>query len=56
VVAADFTFSLTLGDYITPGSSPASSSSERHHDNISVANNPVRRACAFVPIVMIGYL
>ena len=59
VAGSIFTFSLTLGDYITPEVvSSKQFIGNVIYDNIGVANNlPFAAAYAFVPIaVMIGYL
>ena len=59
VAGSIFTFSLTLGDYITPEVvSSTQFIGNVIYDNVGVANNlPLAAAYAFVPIsVMIGYL
>ena len=62
VAGSIFTFSLTLGDYITPlligSGSGTNLIGNIIYDNIGLANNlPFAAALAFVPIViMIGYL
>jgi putative spermidine/putrescine transport system permease protein len=62
VAGSIFTFSLTLGDYITPlligSGSGTNLIGNVIYDNIGLANNlPFAAALAFVPIViMIGYL
>ena len=59
VAGSIFTFSLTLGDYITPEVvSSKQFIGNVIYDNIGVANNlPFAAAYAFVPIlVMVGYL
>jgi putative spermidine/putrescine transport system permease protein len=62
VAGSIFTFSLTLGDYITPlligSGSGTNLVGNVIYDNIGLANNlPFAAALAFVPIViMIGYL
>lgn len=62
VAGSIFTFSLTLGDYITPlligSGSGTNLIGNIIYDNIGLANNlPFAAALAFVPIViMVGYL
>jgi putative spermidine/putrescine transport system permease protein len=62
VAGSIFTFSLTLGDYITPlligSGSGTNLIGNVIYDNIGLANNlPFAAALAFVPIaIMIGYL
>jgi putative spermidine/putrescine transport system permease protein len=58
VAGSIFTFSLTLGDYITPDLvSDAKFIGNVIYDNSSLGNVPLAAAYAFVPIViMIGYL
>jgi putative spermidine/putrescine transport system permease protein len=62
VAGSIFTFSLTLGDYITPlligSGSGTNLIGNVIYDNIGLANNlPFAAALAFVPIViMVGYL
>jgi putative spermidine/putrescine transport system permease protein len=58
VAGSIFTFSLTLGDYITPDLvSDAKFIGNVIYDNSSLGNLPLAAAYAFVPImIMIGYL
>jgi putative spermidine/putrescine transport system permease protein len=58
VAGSIFTFSLTLGDYITPDLvSDAKFIGNVIYDNSSLGNVPLAAAYAFLPIViMIGYL
>jgi putative spermidine/putrescine transport system permease protein len=58
VAGSIFTFSLTLGDYITPDLvSDAKFIGNVIYDNSSLGNLPLAAAYAFVPIViMVGYL
>ncbi len=57
VAGSIFTFSLTLGDYILPGSSRTSSSSARSSTTTAARNLPLAAAFAMVPIaVMTVYL
>lgn len=58
VAGSIFTFSLTLGDYITPDLvSDAKFIGNVIYDNSSLGNLPLAAAYAFLPIViMIGYL
>ena len=59
VAGSIFTFSLTLGDYITPEVvSSTQFIGNVIYDNVGVANNlPLAAAYAFVPIsVMVVYL
>ena len=59
VAGSIFTFSLTLGDYITPQLvSNTQFIGNVVYDNVGVANNlPFAAAFALVPVVvMIGYL
>jgi putative spermidine/putrescine transport system permease protein len=58
VAGSIFTFSLTLGDYITPllvGGTSATFMGNVIYDNIGVANNvPFAAAMALVPIVIMA--
>ena len=61
VAGSIFTFSLTLGDFITPilvGGAGSTLIGNVVYDNVGIANNlPFAAAFATVPvIVMIGYL
>jgi putative spermidine/putrescine transport system permease protein len=59
VAGSIFTFSLTLGDYITPllvGGTSANFMGNVIYTNIGIANNvPFAAAMALVPIVIMGF-